>query len=104
MSTGPKTTTADADLPESDDRGPMERTLASHTEVEIRNARPVQDVDVEPREQLPTSLSESEMKVYRSIEEHGLTPSEYADTVDVSTSTVRTQLSRARSKVEVARQ
>lgn len=54
---------------------------------------------------LPTSeLSEAEREAYLACEVEGLAPSELAalPDVDVSPSTVRTQLSRARRKVEEA--
>lgn len=54
---------------------------------------------------LPTSeLSDAEREAYLACEVEGLAPSELAalPDVDVSPSTVRTQLSRARRKVEEA--
>ena len=50
---------------------------------------------------LPTSeLSDAEREAYISCEVEGLAPSELADYVSRSASTIRTQLSRARRKVD----
>lgn len=63
--------------------------------------------EAEEDRKLPTSeLTEGEREAFIACEREGIAPSEFANLpdVDVSASTVRTQLSRARSKVKEARE